>query len=355
MIPGRAREVIETALPLAALLLLLFLGALTLRPFLPALLWGAILSVSLYPAHRRLVGRLGGRRSLATLATALALCVVMLLPIAGLARALIAFIPEALTWLESSGGPAFLPGPPSTGVLGLAEAEARSVWDAFLGDLDAVRKQFGANVQPVASWLLSEGRVVGTFVLEFALGVVIASILLNNAERIAAQLGRFAHRVGGDFGAETVSRAVLTIRSTVFGILGSAAAQAAVASVGYVVVGAPHWPILALATLLLGILQVGPILIWAPIAIWLWLAGEVGLAIFLTAWGLVAVGLTDNLVKTAVVSRGAKVPAILAFLGALGGLITWGIVGIFLGPVIVAVCYQLILRWLQDEAPAQPG
>lgn len=354
MIPGKAREVIETALPLAALLLILFLGILALRPFLPALLWGAILSVSLYPAHSRLTARLGGRRSLATFATALVLCVVMLLPIAGLARALIAFIPEALTWLGSSGGPALLPEATASGVFGFAESEAQSVWDALLGDLDAVRKQFGANVQPVASWLLTEGRVVGTFVLEFALGVVIASILLNNAQRIVGPLGRFAHRVGGDFGAETVSRAVLTIRSTVFGILGSAAAQAGVASIGYVVVGAPHWPILALATLLLGILQIGPILIWAPIAIWLWLGGKVGLAVFLTVWGLVAVGLTDNLVKTAVVSRGANVPAILAFLGALGGLITWGIVGIFLGPVIVAVCYQLILRWLQEEASVQP-
>jgi predicted PurR-regulated permease PerM len=120
-------------------------------------------------------------------------------------------------------------------------------------------------------------------------------------------------------------------------------------------VGAPHWPVLALVTFILGMLQVGPILVWVPLAIWLWSGGETGLALFMVAWGLIAIGLVDNLVKTAVVSRGAQLPAILAFLGAIGGLITWGIVGIFLGPVIVAVSYQIVVRWLRDDRPPAIG
>ena len=131
--------------------------------------------------------------------------------------------------------------------------------------------------------------------------------------------------------------------------LTSAAAQTAVASFAYWLAGAPHWSILSLFTFMLGLIQIGPILIWLPLSIWLWVDGQIGMSIFVSVWGLIVVGLTDNVVKTLVVARGANLPAILAFLGAIGGLITWGIVGLFLGPVIVAVCYQIILSWLRSD------
>ena len=140
-----------------------------------------------------------------------------------------------------------------------------------------------------------------------------------------------------------------------FGVVGSAAAQAAVASFAYYLAGAPHWPILSLLTFILGLIQIGPMLIWVPVAIWLWVNGQTGMSLFVAGWGLVVVGLTDNVVKTLVVSRGADLPAILAFLGAIGGLLTWGIVGLFLGPVIVAVCYQVMLQWLHHEEEIMDG
>jgi predicted PurR-regulated permease PerM len=108
-----------------------------------------------------------------------------------------------------------------------------------------------------------------------------------------------------------------------------------------------------MATFLLGMLQVGPVLIWAPLSLWLWLDGQVGMAIFLAIWGLFAVGLSDNVVKSLVVSRGANLPAILVFLGAVGGLLVWGIVGIFLGPIILALCHELTLWWLGEDRHAQ--
>jgi predicted PurR-regulated permease PerM len=143
--------------------------------------------------------------------------------------------------------------------------------------------------------------------------------------------------------------AVLAIRSTVLGLLGSAAVQTAVASVSYVIVGLPHWPILALATYMLALVQVGPVLIWAPAALWLWMTDQPGFAIFLAAWGILVVGVSDNVVRALFVSRGAQIPALLAFLGAVGGLLTWGIVGIFVGPVIVGVVYQLVMQWVETE------
>ena len=144
-------------------------------------------------------------------------------------------------------------------------------------------------------------------------------------------------------------RSVPTIRYTVLGILGSAAVQTAIAAFAYWLVGVPHWPLLAFATFMLGLLQVGPVLIWGPLALWLWWSGQSGMAIFLALWGLFAVGLSDNAVKAVVVARGANLPATLVFLGAVGGLLIWGVVGIFLGPVILALCLELILWWLEES------
>ena len=102
-------------------------------------------------------------------------------------------------------------------------------------------------------------------------------------------------------------------------------------------------------TFVLGLIQIGPALIWLRLSIWLWSDGQIGMFVSVSLWGLIVVGLSGNVVKTLVVSKGSDIPAILAFLGAIGGLVTWGIVGLFLGPVIIAVCYQITLAWLHSD------
>ncbi len=198
-----------------------------------------------------------------------------------------------------------------------------------------------------------EGRLIGHFVLEFLLGLILAAVMLQNADTLKRLSAKTFQKLGGARGIKLTVRSVLTIRYTVLGILGSAAVQTAIAAFAYMIVGVPHWPLLAFATFMLGLLQVGPVLIWGPLALWLWLAGQTGMAIFLAVWGLFVVGLSDNAVKAIVVARGANLPTTLVFLGALGGLIIWGVVGIFLGPVILALCLELILWWLQEDNAAQ--
>ncbi len=196
---------------------------------------------------------------------------------------------------------------------------------------------------------------MGVFVAEFALGVLLAAILLHRAEPLGRASFGILDRIGGAFAADLGRRAVTTIRSTVLGVLGSAAAQTGVASFAYFIAGVPHWPVLSMLTFMLGMIQIGPILIWLPIVFWLWSNGQMGMAIFMTVWGLVAIGLTDNVVKSLVLARGAQVPAFVAFLGAIGGLLTWGVVGIFLGPVILAVCYEIAIRWIGNKDTEEPS
>jgi predicted PurR-regulated permease PerM len=355
MPPVRANDLIEGVLPIAILVILFLVAYTTLQPFLPAIIWGIILSVSLRPFHDRMTLRFGNHRLLSTLFVTLLMTLIMILPILGLSSALIAFIPDAISWMSDTSAPTLMPSGeiarPGTGLQG----KAISIWTDAIGDLQYIREHFSAELKPVLFWVIGEGRLVGTFVIEFALGVILAAILLHRAQSLGVVLEGFLARVGGAFGRDIVTKSVQTIRSTVFGVVGSAAAQAAVASFAYYLAGAPHWPILSLLTFILGLIQIGPMLIWVPVAIWLWVNGQTGMSLFVAGWGLVVVGLTDNVVKTLVVSRGADLPAILAFLGAIGGLLTWGIVGLFLGPVIVAVCYQVMLQWLHHEEEIMDG
>jgi predicted PurR-regulated permease PerM len=349
---GRRREIVEIGLPLLLVVGLFALAVTTLLPFLPAILWGIILSVALAPFHAWLGTRLGGRRLLATWLVSLLLVVGLVLPMVFLSRALLAFVPDAIAWVSALGtAPEAAPG---AGLVLPASREIADIWAALLADLAVIRDQFGAELRPAAFWVLGEGRIVGTFVLEFALGVILAALLMHRAEAAGSVVHRLLDQMGGAFATRMGGHAVVAIRSTVAGLLGSAAVQTAVAAVAYVIAGLPHWPILALATFVLAMVQVGPILVWGPAALWLWMTGAPGMAVFLALWGIVVVGLSDNVVKAVVVSRGANIPALLAFLGAVGGLLTWGIVGIFVGPVIVGVAYQLVVQWV-DEAERGTG
>lgn len=347
MEPNRTRDLIEAALPLIVLLTLFFLAYNTLEPFLPALVWGVILAVALKPSHDALLRRLGGRRGIATALLTLAMTIVLIVPMLGLSQALLAFLPELLRWGTEQTA-ALAPNETAAPTLPLPSSP-ETIWGAIRDDVNFIRGHFEDEIRPVVFWLISEARLVGTFVFEFALGVILAAVLLHRSSPVGTAFLNLAERVAGPIAHSIASSAVVTIRSTVFGVLGSAFVQTALASASFWFVGAPHWPVLAMITFILAMIQIGPILVWVPLSIWLWGDGETVLAIALIAWSIGVVGLSDNLVKMVMVSRGADIPSILAFLGALGGFLTWGIVGLFLGPVVIAVCYQITLLWLRQS------
>lgn len=339
------RDILERALPICVILLIFLLGAIALTPFVPALLWSVFISVALLPFHTQLTHRLGNRRALATGLTTVGLSLVVLVPMLMLLRSIIAILPELAIALVEQDGLDWIGVDLPAGI----SATWHDLWAGLRDDLESMRKLIGDDLRLLFSTVMLEGRLVGHFVLEFLLGLILAGIILHNAEYLAGLSRTAAGKLGGRRGTDLGARSILTIRYTVLGIMGSAAVQAGVAAFAYWVVDAPHWPLLAFATFMLGLLQVGPVLIWAPLALWLWVDGQTGLAVFLSLWGLFAVGLSDNLVKTVVVSRGADLPAIFVFLGAVGGLVVWGIVGVFLGPVILALCLELVLWWLGEQ------
>lgn len=350
--PVRTKEFFEKALPAGLIIAVFVLGFMALSPFIPALLWSVFISVAVFPFYTRLCARTGGRRALATSVSAIALVVLVLVPMVLLLRSVIALLPELAVAIAEDGALERI------GIDLPAEMSGtwQELWVGIQDDLESLRRVIGDDFRLLLSSVMLEGRLIGHFVLEFLLGLILASIILHNAPALERLTAKAADKLGGNRGKDLARRSVLTIRYTVLGILGSAAVQASVAAAAYWFVGAPHWPLLGMATFMLGLLQVGPVLIWAPLSLWLWLDGQTGLAFLLVIWGLFAVGLSDNLVKALVVSRGANLPAIMVFLGAVGGLLVWGIVGIFLGPIILALCYELTLWWLGEDHPVgQPA
>lgn len=349
MIDAPRGELIEKLAPLGLVFAVLLIGLLTLYPFLPAILWGAVLAIAVAPLHQKLLLSVGNRRALAATITGIGLTLCFVVPAIGIARALASFLPSALNWVERV-ALADLGDPPEPVLnLPLVGESIAELWRSLGTDISSVATHFGDELKALLVWFAYEAEVLGIFVLEFAIGILLAVALVYNFDRIAELSDKFFDRIGGTFARRMALLSVRTTRHTVIGVLGAALAQTLVATLSYVIAGVPGWIIWAGITFILSLIQIGPALVFVPISIWLWTQGELGMAIFILVWGLVVVNLVDNIVRPWLVSKGAHIPAILAFLGALGGLVEWGLVGVFLGPVVVAVCYEMILKWIEPD------
>lgn len=342
-------KAIERILPIAVLLSVILVAILTLHPFLPAILWGVVLAIAVEPRYQALVRRLDGRRGLAAWLTGIMLALLFLVPAAGLARAVLAFLPDALFWLaqEAETVPALPPG--SLHQIPAIGPHIAALWQSLFSDATAVASHFGDELKAVLLWALHEIEIFGVFVFEFAIGVILAVLLVYHGERVVELSGSFLDRIGGQFAQRMAAHSVATARQAVRGVLGAALAQTLVATFSYVVAGVPGWLIWAGITFILSLVQIGPVLVWLPMSLWIWASGQPLMALFVFLWGLVVVNLTDNIVRPLLFSKDINLPAILAFLGAIGGLLQWGVVGVFLGPVIVAVGYELALKWIEPD------
>lgn len=348
--PDRAKgELIERLAPLGLVLAVLFVGLLTLFPFLAAILWGVVLAIAVAPLHQRLLVSLGNRRGLAATITGIGLGLCFVLPAIGIARALASFLPSALNWVERVALAGLGTAPEPVLNLPLVGKSLADLWHSLGTDLSTVATHFGDELKALLVWVAYEAEVLGIFVFEFAIGVLIAAVLVYNFDRVAELSQKFFDRLGGGFAQRMAALSVVTTRQTVIGVLGAALAQTLVATFSYVIAGVPGWIIWSGVTFILALIQIGPALVFVPMSIWLWTQGQTGMAIFILVWGLLVVNLVDNIVRPWLVSKGTHIPAILAFLGALGGLVEWGLVGVFLGPVVVAVCYEMILKWIEPD------
>jgi predicted PurR-regulated permease PerM len=255
--------------------------------------------------------------------------------------------------LIKAGQKLILEGPPSppdwVANIPLVGSRIADYWN-YLNESSAVRLQELARLLPAAKTVaLWGGSALATGVFQIALSLLIAFFFYRDGQAAANQLHTAFHRIAGERGDPLLELAGATIRAVVYGVLGTALLQGVVAAIGFAIAGVPGSVSLGFATFVLSFLPGGPLIVAAPAAFWLYREGSTGWAIFILAWGLM-VGMLDNVVKPLLISRGGSTPMILVMLGVLGGALAFGVIGMFLGPTLVALGYSLLEQWAESAA-----
>lgn len=348
MADDRQQALIDTLLRIAALLGLLVWCALLLAPFVTIIAWGSIIAVTLHPAQTHLTRRLGGRRVLSAVLLTLAGFVVIVLPGYFLADSL---VQAAKTLRASLGeGPLQVPPPdPAVREWPFVGNIVHSTWETASHSLRQALELYQEQLTAGGKWLL---KVLGRFsrdVLEFLIALVLSGLLLANAPATSRVARAFFKRLLGTEGRSFTKVAERTVRSVATGIIGIAVLQTALASIGFIVAGVPLAGIWTVLCLFLTIIQVGLFPVIIPIIIYMFYTADLSTAIGLTIW-LLLVGLTDNILRPFALGMGAPAPFFVVFVGAIGGFFLSGIIGLFVGAVVLSLGYRLFMAWLGPEA-----
>jgi len=333
----------------------LFIGALLaavawiVRPFLGPAIWATMVVVATWPLMLRAQRLLWGRRTLAVLAMTLLLLLLFVVPltlaivtIVDNADEMVGWAKLATTWHLPEKPPTWATDLPLVG--GLIERAWEQATALGLRDLLPKLTPYAGNL---TRWFVGQLGSVGFLLLQFLVTVTIAAVMYATGEEAAALVRRFAHRLGGERGDSVVVLAAGAIRGVALGVGVTALVQAVLAGIGLALAGVPLAGLLTALTFMFCIAQVGPVPVLVPAAIWAFWSGQTGWGIFLLVWAAVVATL-DNVLRPVLIRLGADLPLLLIFAGVIGGLLAFGLVGIFVGPVVLAVAYTLLEAWLSD-------
>lgn len=333
-------------------LFVLVIGALlagsvwTLLPFLNGLIWAVTIAIATWPALLRVQRLTGGRRPLAVAVMTLLILLVFIVPFALAIGTLLQAAHRSPTVMN-----AFLAkgiGPPPDWIANLPVVGAKFA-DRWQTVSSGGPEALAALVQPyalsAASWAIAATGGLGKTVVLILLTVVLVVILYSQGETVAAGVLAFAHRLGGESGQRTVRLAGQAVRSVALGVVVTALIQSLLAGIGLWLCGIPYPGLLTAFAFILGVAQLGPMLVLAPSIGWLFWIGHAGWATALLIWS-VPVAALDNVVRPYFIRRGVQLPLLLIIAGVIGGLISFGMIGLFVGPVILAATFTLTKDWV---------
>ncbi len=348
-----ARAAVEAAIRIGLIVLLLLACWLIVRPFVTAVAWGVILAIATYPGFHALKKALGNRDRLAAVVLTLVALVIFIGPVGMLATELVANL-RALA-ADLSDGTVAIPPPPAT-VAGwpiIGEPLDR-LWSLASVNLDEAMAEIAPQLKVIGTWLLGFVAGLGLGLVQFLLAIVIAGFLLAQTAAGGDIACAFSQRVAGRRGPELVKLTVATVRNVARGVLGTALVQATLAGIGLVAAGVPAAGLIAFLAFLLSALQIGVVPVMLPSIIYVFATASPTVAVLFTVW-TIPVMLVDNILKPILMSRGADVPILVIFIGVIGGTLAAGIIGLFIGPVILALGYRLFWAWVQDAGEAVPA
>ena len=328
------------------LVALLAIGCfLILRPFVAAILFAAIVCVTTWPLHAWLLARLGGRPALASACTTLLLMLVVLVPMVFLALSLADAVPALVEKLREVVQRAAMGPPEWLGKIPFIGGQLDAYWHSLAESREEFNKLLKQLYDPARTVLLKTVALTGEGLLQIVLVLFIAFFLYRDGPALGKRLEDSSRRLGGELGEQMLALARSTVMGVMVGIVGTAAAQALVALAGFLIAGVPGALLLAAAIFFLSMIPVGPPLVWGGAAFWLYDQGQTGWAIFMAIYGIAVISSVDNFVKPLLISRTASLPILLIALGVFGGVLAFGFIGIFLGPVLLALGLVLAEKW----------
>ena len=347
--PPGPRDLPRIVMGVAFILLMGGASLYILQPFLPAVIWAAMIAVATWPILRMLQARLGGSRALAATTMMLLLLVIIIAPLVALITSIVSQA-ERLAQLRDV--TITLPGPPSwVASIPFIGTKAAAEWAAIAaGGPESIAGRLTPYMSEIGAWLLAQLGGLGGMVIHLFLTFIFCGVFYAAGETGAQGARRFFRRLHGARGDEVVVLAGASIRAVALGIVVTAVVQTVLGGLGLLVAGVPYVAVLSALMLVCCIAQIGPGLVMFGSVIWLWYVGEHGWSIGLLVWSLPVVML-DNVLRPILIKRGADLPLMLIMIGVIGGLLAFGIVGLFVGPVVLAVAYTLMSAWIDEGDP----
>lgn len=324
-------------------------------PFLVAVVWAATIVIATWPIMLAIQRGLGGRRGLAVTVMVVMLLAVLVVP-TWLAVSTIADNADRVgQFVHSLAKDGLPPAPAWLEKIPLVGERVTAMWSGLAGDPESLLARAQPHLKDAVGWIAARAGGIGATIVQFALTVLISGILFASGESAANGVLRFLRRLAGERGENSGRLAAKAVRAVALGIVVTAVLQTVVSGIGLAVSGVPHAGLLAAIVLVLSIAQAGPLLVVAPATIWLYSTGSAGRGTVMLVFSVLAVTL-DNVVRPILIKKGADLPLLLILAGVIGGVMAFGIVGLFIGPVLLAVAWTLVVSWVADldHAPLGP-
>ncbi len=347
-----SRKMMSSFIQISALLILVYLCFEIVGPFVSLVVWGLVLAVAIFPLHLKLTSAVGGNEKIAVTLIILIGLTIVVLPGWMMTKSSIASIVGFAA--DAKAGTLSIP-PPNESVAGWPIVGPRifDAWNAAATNLEATLLSLDPTPREMSEWLVRKiGSLVGG-VLQFAVSVIIAGVATLYSKSGYKLSCAILTRISPDRGQHLTDVSIATIRSVTNGVLGVAVIQSVLAGIGMVIMGVPHAGIIAAVVLITAIIQIPALLILGPVAFWVFsFAAPIPATIF--AVFMLVVALSDNVLKPMLLGRGVDLPAVIVLIGAIGGMIQYGVIGLFLGAVILGLGYTIIGDWIQtaDNEPA---
>ena len=343
---GQRRRVIETALALLLVSLLIAASFRVLLPFVGVLTYAVILATATSRLCERLADALKGRRALAATLFGVVAAAITVVPLVYLSFAVADLVQVGVRWLNAAKDTGIPNLPEWVTGLPLVGTKAAAAWQALQRDSYGVLQQHQHELAVAGRWLLDLSVGILGAVVELFLGVIVAAMIHASGSRALQPVSDIAERLAGPAGLKLLDAAGRAIRGVATGVIGTAFLEGVLAWIGFAIAGVPGAIALAAVTFFFAVIQVGPLPVWLPVAIWLGSDGQIGWAIFTAVWGVVLLMGTDNIVKPILIARSGQLPLLVLFVGVIGGLATWGFTGMFIGATTLAILWTVLQAWL---------